>query len=78
MKQFCKSQPPILYCVSLIKVTIFTATFPREYLLAMKFLVGNDKNMGHLLIPKSQNVLEKVEKKYDLATLTVVEEVNLV
>ena len=54
------------YSVSLIMVTItshiFTAIFPREYLLAIQFLVDTEKNMGHLLIPKSQKVWEKVEK----------------
>ena len=32
--------------------------------LAVRFLVGNEKNMGHLSIPKSQKVLEKVENSY--------------
>ena len=67
-KQFSKLQPPILYCASLIMVTItghtFTAIFPREYLLAIKFLVGNEKNMGNLLIPKRQN-LKKFKKKLE-------------
>ena len=60
-KQLCKLQLPILYCASLVMVTItdhiFTDISPREYLLAVKFLVGNEKNnMGQLLVPKSQKV----------------------
>ena len=66
-KQFCKLQPPILYYVSLIRVTItshiFTAIFSREYVLAIKFLVGNDKNMGHLLIQKSHKKKKKKKKR---------------
>ena len=43
-------------------VTFSLLNLPREYILAIKFLVGNEKNMGHLLTPKSQNVRENVEK----------------
>ena len=57
MKQFCKLQLPILYCVS------FSGIFPRDYFLAVKFFVDNEKNMGHLLIPKSHKAWEKVFKK---------------
>ena len=49
---------------------IFTAISPVEYLLAIKFLMGYEKKIGHLLIPKSQKVWEKVEKKKDWAPLT--------
>ena len=41
---------------------VFTDISPREYLLAVKFLVGNEKNMEHLLVPKSQKVWKKVEQ----------------
>ena len=59
-KQFCKFQLHILFCISLVMVTITShiliAIFPREYLLAIKFLMGNEKNTGHLLILKSRKV----------------------
>ena len=66
-KQFCKLQPPILYCVGLIMVTItshiLTAIFPREYFLAIKFLMGNEKHMyGTSFDTEISKVWEKVEK----------------
>ena len=41
---------------------IFTDILQREHFLAINFLVSNEKNMGYLLIPKSQKAWEKVEK----------------
>ena len=62
-KQLCKLQSPILYCVSLIMVTItihiFTDIFPREHFMAVISFVGNEKNMGYLLVSN----LIKFEKK---------------
>ena len=56
----CKLQLPLLNCVSSVMVTIldhiFTDISPREHLFVVKFLVGIEKNMGHLLEPKSQEV----------------------
>ena len=40
----------------LIASHIFTAIFPREYLLAIKFLVGNE-------IPKSEKKEKNLKKK---------------
>ena len=73
-KQFCKLQLTILYCVNLILMVtiyshVFNAIFSREHILAIKFLVGKEKNMGHLLIPKSQKVWKKKKKKKDWAPL---------
>ena len=49
-KQFYKLQPPTLYCVSLIMVTVtshtFTAIFTREYPLAIKKKKKKKKNRG--------------------------------
>ena len=51
------------YCVSLIMVTItrhiFINIFKTEYISAMKFDRGNEKNMSFFVIPKFQ----KFEKK---------------
>ena len=40
---------------------ISTDISPREYLLAVKYLVGNEKNMRHV-VPKSQKVWKKVKR----------------
>ena len=40
---------------------ILAVVSPREYILTLKFHKGNEKNMGHLLIPKSLKVWKKVE-----------------
>ncbi len=58
-------QLPILYCVSLIMVTItshiFTNIFRMVHFSAVRFTRGNEKNMSFLLIPKSPKVWEKSE-----------------
>ena len=41
---------------------LIKAVFPREYFLAIKFLVGNENSMGKLKIPKSWKVWKEVEK----------------
>ncbi len=58
-------QWPILYCVSLIMVTItshiFVNIFQTVHFSAVKFTRGNEKNMSFLLISKSPKVWEKSE-----------------
>ena len=55
----------ILLC-SLIMVTItrhvFINTFQTERFSAVKFIMGYEKNMSFLVIPKSPNVGKNVEK----------------
>ena len=56
----------VLYCVSLIMVTItrhvFINIFQMEHFSAVKFTMGYEKNMSFLVIPKSPKVSKKVEK----------------
>ena len=56
----CSCVSYISYCVSLIMVTItrhvFMIFFQTEHLLAMKFDMGNEKNMSFLVTPKSTKV----------------------
>ena len=56
----------MLHCVNLVMVTItkhiFTDICKINYLSAVKFHMGNEKNMRNLLISKSQKVWKKVEK----------------
>ncbi len=53
-------QLPILYCVSLIMVTItshiFINIFQTVHFSAVKFARGNEKNMSFLLISKSESL----------------------
>ena len=48
---------------------ISNAIFPKEHILAVKFLVGNEKNMGHRLIPKSQKVSKMFENPVKFYTM---------
>ena len=69
MKQFCILQnlAYILYCVSLIMVTItrhaFIYIFQTKHFLAVKFSMGYEKNVSFLVIAKSPKVWKKKKKK---------------
>ncbi len=56
---------PLAYCVSLIMVTItshiFINIFQTVHFSTVKLNRGNEKNMSHLLIPKSLKVWKKSE-----------------
>ena len=61
-KQFCIFKLRMLHCVNLVTITkhIFTDISQINHLSAVKFYMGNEKNMRNLLITKSQKVWKKI------------------
>ena len=61
-------QLPILYCVSLIMVTITNHIFinivKMEYFLSVIFAMGYEKNVSFLVLPNLQKLKKKKKKNW--------------
>ena len=55
-----------------ITIHIFTDIFPREHFMAVISFVGNEKNMGYLLVPNLIKFEKKLKKKIRLGSFNFV------